>query len=189
MYEQYPATKLHIRRRQNCNNRRWNTFSHHPTSTSSYRNTCNSFSNHFAGSTHRNPCNANPACCWQHLYQWSITRELAFIRNDNLWIISNGVVTKLTNDATLNPNNLPELWYSDPRISPDGTKIAYQKSVISSGGNDTIALMLYDINGKNIIQLTSDIDLGFPVEWSNDNQKIFYPVLKWICLNYGSRLL
>ena len=46
---------------------------------------------------------------------------LAFIRNDNLWISVNGVESQLTTDAI----GLPELWYSNPQLSPDGTKIAY----------------------------------------------------------------
>jgi hypothetical protein len=95
--------------------------------------------------------------------------KLAFIRNDNLWISINGVETQLTNDAI----GLPELWYSNPQISPDGTKIAYLKNM----GTDVRTLMVYDIDGKSLTQLANDVAWVPPaMEWSNDSQKIYYPV-------------
>jgi len=93
--------------------------------------------------------------------------KLAFIRNNNLWISINGVETQLTNDAI----GLPELWYGNPQISPDGTKIAYLKN----SGTDARTLMVSDIDGKNIRQLANDVAWTLPtIEWSNDNQKIYY---------------
>jgi len=93
--------------------------------------------------------------------------KLAFIRNNNLWISINGVETQLTNDAI----GLPELWYSNPQISPDGTKIAFLKNA----GTDARTLTVSDIDGRNIRQLASDVAWTLPtIEWSNDNQKIYY---------------
>jgi hypothetical protein len=90
--------------------------------------------------------------------------KLAFIRNNNLWISINGVESQLTNDAI----GRPELWYSNPRISPDGTKIAYLKTL----GFDTINLIVSDINGGNARQLPNVTWM----EWSSDSQNIYYPV-------------
>src|SRR6185295_13354097 len=53
--------------------------------------------------------------------------KLAFIRDNNLWISTNGVETQLTSDADLSFTGLPKLWYGNPQISPDGTKIAFLK--------------------------------------------------------------
>lgn len=95
--------------------------------------------------------------------------KLAFIRNDNLWISINGVEAQLTNDAI----GLSELWYSNPHISTDGTKIAY----LRNSGTDARMLMVYDIEEKSITQLANDAAWIPPtIEWSNDNQKIYYPV-------------
>lgn len=94
---------------------------------------------------------------------------LAFIRNNNLWINVNGVESQLTNDAT----EVPELWYSNPQISPDGNKITYLKNA----GTDVRTLMVYDINGKNMTQLANDAAwVPAATEWSNDSQKIYYPI-------------
>src|SRR5436190_16328103 len=74
---------------------------------------------------------------------------LAFIRNNNLWISTNGVETQLTSDADPSTTGLPKLWYGNPQISPDGTKIAFLKMA----GTDARTLMVSDIEGKNIRQL------------------------------------
>jgi Tol biopolymer transport system component len=98
---------------------------------------------------------------------------LAFIRNNNMWININGVENQLTSDADPSNTGLPKLWYSNPQISPDGTKIAFLKMT----GTDARMLMVSDIDGKNIRQLVNDVEWTLPTtEWSNDSQKIYYPV-------------
>ena len=99
--------------------------------------------------------------------------KLAFIRNNNLWISINGVETQLTNDADPSFTGSPNLWYSNPQISPDGTKIAFLKMA----DTDARTLMVSDIDGKNIRQLDNAVAWVIPVmEWTNDSQKIYYPI-------------
>jgi|RhiMetdeSRZDD1v2_1073273.scaffolds.fasta_scaffold23987_7 hypothetical protein len=98
---------------------------------------------------------------------------LAFIRNNNLWIKINSVEYQLTNDADPSDIGLPRLWYSNPQISPDGTKIGYLKNA----GTNVRTLMIYDIKSRNMTQIANDAAWVPPaVEWSNDSQKIYYPV-------------
>ena len=101
---------------------------------------------------------------------------LAFIRNNNLWINVNGVESQLTNDADPSNTGLPKLWYSNPQISPDGAKIAYLKNTSDiSTYSYTRTLIVCDLGGKNLSQLASDVAWTLPtIEWSNDNQKIYY---------------
>ena len=97
--------------------------------------------------------------------------KLAFIRDNNLWVSINGVESQLTNDADPTLTGLPKLWYGNPQISPDGTKIAFLKMTDTNAR----ALMVSDIDGKNIRQLASDVAWTLQtIAWSNDNQKIYY---------------
>lgn len=102
--------------------------------------------------------------------------KLAFIRNNNLWLLNNGVEKQLTIDAfsreTLYWNRLPKLWYSNPQISPNGRKIAYLKNT----DTNTRLLVVSDIDGKNVKQLVDDVEWTIPrIQWSSDNQQIYYP--------------
>jgi len=108
--------------------------------------------------------------------------KLAFIRDNNLWISTNGVESQLTNDADPSTTGLPKLWYGNPQISPDGTKLAFLKMT----GSDARILMVSDIDGKNIRQLANDVEWTLPAtEWSNDNQKIYYPVFSGVDVTTG----
>ena len=103
---------------------------------------------------------------------------LAFIRNDNLWVSINGVETQLTTDAISTElpyfTGLSTLSYSNPKVSPDGTKVAYLKN---SDSTEARVLMVSDIDGKNARQLADDVAWILPkVEWLNDSQRIYYPV-------------
>jgi len=105
-----------------------------------------------------------------------IVGKLAFIRGDNLWFAKDGIEKQLTTDAipTEIPywTGLPKLWYSNPQISPDGTKIAYLKNT----STDSRMLVISDIEGKNIKALTNDVEWTMPiVQWSKDSQQIYYP--------------
>jgi dipeptidyl aminopeptidase/acylaminoacyl peptidase len=102
--------------------------------------------------------------------------RLAFIRDDNLWIENDGVKKQLTTDAipTTVPyqTGFPKLWYSNPQISPDGSKIAYLKNVDSSSR----ILLVSDINGESLKQFAEDVEWTMPtVQWSSDSQQIYYP--------------
>ncbi len=96
---------------------------------------------------------------------------LAFIRYDNVWVSINGVESQLTTDAVPYQAGLR---YRLPQISPDSTQIAYLKSSVST---DSWTLVVSDIDGENPRQLTSDVSWVSPkIEWSNDSQRIYYPV-------------
>lgn len=106
--------------------------------------------------------------------------ELAFIRGDNVWISNNGVEKQLTTDAipTEIPyrTGLPKLWYSNPQISPDGKKVAYLKNTNTNTDTDARALVVSDIDGKNMKQLVDDVEWMMPIiQWSNNSQQIYYP--------------
>jgi hypothetical protein len=107
---------------------------------------------------------------------------LAFIRNDNLWVSINGVESQLTTDAISTElpyyTGLPQLWYSNPQISPNATKVAYLKNTSDvSTYSYTRALMVSDIEGKNARQIVGDVAWTLPVvEWSKDSQRIYYLV-------------
>src|SRR5436190_3078575 len=68
--------------------------------------------------------------------------KLAFIRNNNLWISINGVESQVTSDADLSITGLSTLWYGNPQISQDGTKIAFLKMA----GTNARTLMVSDID-------------------------------------------
>lgn len=102
--------------------------------------------------------------------------KVAFIRDENLWFLNNGVEKQLTTDAI--PAKIPywtgssKLWYSNPQISPNGTKIAFLKNT----NTDARSLVVSDIDGKNIKELASDVEWTMPiVQWSRDGQQIYYP--------------
>ena len=102
--------------------------------------------------------------------------KLVFIRNDNLWLLDNGIEKQLINDAISTEipywTGLSELWYSNPQISPDGNKIAYLKNTTT----DSRTLVISDTNGKNVKQLANDVEWTIPIiQWSNNSQKIYYP--------------
>lgn len=101
--------------------------------------------------------------------------KLAFIRGNNLWVSINGNEKQLTSDAV--PTELPFwtrlliFWYSNPQIAPDGNSVAFLKNV------DTNARQLYvtTLNGAGMKKLADDVEWTFPImQWSKDNQKIFY---------------
>ncbi|CAG0935468.1 hypothetical protein TFLX_04309 [Thermoflexales bacterium] len=107
----------------------------------------------------------------------ALTGQFVFIRNANLWIRRNGVETQLTTDAI--PAEIPyvsggaKLWYSNPQLSPDGSKIAYLKNTPTAART----LIVSDSAGKNARQLAADVEWTMPlVRWSNDSQRVYYPV-------------
>jgi hypothetical protein len=102
--------------------------------------------------------------------------KLAFIRGNNLWLLSGGIEKQITLDAISTENRytdgLPSFWYSDPQISPDGNKITFLKTTKTY----VRALMVSDTNGKNIRQIADDVEWTMPiVQWSKDSNQIYYP--------------
>lgn len=101
---------------------------------------------------------------------------LAFIRNNNLWININGVESQLTDDADPSNTQIRQLWYSNPKISPDGAQIAYLKDTYDAATfTSARSLVVSGVDGQNVRQLANDVAWTLPiVEWSTDNQNIYY---------------
>lgn len=117
---------------------------------------------------------ASPTVTFALTVNGQLQGTLAFIRNYNLWVSINGVESQLTTDAISTKLGSAQLWYSNPQISPDGTQVLYVKKTSDvSTYSYTSTLMVSDIDGKNAHQLVSDVAGGL---WSNDSQKIYYPV-------------
>src|SRR5678815_4814567 len=85
----------------------------------------------FSVVTPQTPPTAIPATLTPPVDSLSINGQLqgtlAFIRNNNLWVNINGVENQITTDADPNYTGLPKLWYGNPQISRDGTRIAFLK--------------------------------------------------------------
>jgi len=116
------------------------------------------------------------------LVNGQITGKLAFIRDDNLWSSNNGIENQITTDAISTEipgrTGLPELYYSNPQISPDGKKIAYFKNkkvnvgmVIESIG----PIVISNIDGENKKEIVNDSEEARKLlQWSDDSQQIYY---------------
>lgn len=104
-----------------------------------------------------------------------LSGRLTFIRDDNLWVHQNGVEKQLTTDAipTEIPywTGLPKLWYSNPQLSLDGTKLAYLKNTNTRART----LIVFDSESQSAHQIVDDVEWAMPIiQWSNDSQKIYY---------------
>ena len=73
-------------------------------------------------------------------------------------------VTRLTNDPA---------WDKQPVWSPDGTKIAFVKNLLSSGFDPGNNIYVMNADGSNVVQLTFSGDAVHPA-WSPDGTKIAF---------------
>lgn len=119
-----------------------------------------------------NPLPSSPA---DILEDGKLLGKLAFIRNYNLWTLNNGIEKQFTKDAgSLEAPywGLPSLWYSNPEISPDGTKVAY----IQNSGTDARTLVVSDFDGENKRILATDVEWTMPlIQWSGNSEVVYYP--------------
>lgn len=87
---------------------------------------------------------------------------LAFVRDYNVWVNSNGVERQITSDGS----SAPEFRYYRPYLSPDGTKIMYSKD----SSLDTV-IVVKDVNGNTISEIADNVSA---MKWSADSQSIYF---------------
>ncbi len=106
--------------------------------------------------------------------------QIVFTRNSNLWIMqSDGSdARQITHSAaagTWGKANLPFGDY-DPRLSPDGSKIVFERLVNDQSPNGNYDFFRLDTSNFNEIQLThSGYSQGL-AGWSNSGDRIVYIV-------------
>jgi serine/threonine-protein kinase len=71
--------------------------------------------------------------------------------------------------------NLPVGHFTSPRISPDGKRIAFAASAVSSeSGDDPTVIWLYDVEGHNALRrLTYEGNNRFPI-WTPDSSRVVF---------------
>jgi TolB protein len=106
--------------------------------------------------------------------------QIVFTSNNRIWIMnddgSNAVpITDPPQAGEWGEANLPYGDY-DPRLSPDGTRVAFERMVDTSLPHGGYDLFVVDVDGANLIRLThSGYAQGFP-SWSHDGSQIVYVV-------------
>jgi TolB protein len=109
-----------------------------------------------------------------------VDNKIVFTRNSQIWIMNdNGSnVTQLTNFSRAGEWGMANLHFGDydPRISPDKSRIVFERleDDYSIHGNYNLYLMNND--GSNLIKLTNNSFSQGLAEWSFDNEKIIYAV-------------
>lgn len=102
--------------------------------------------------------------------------KLVYIKNNNVWLLENNFPKILTNDGESPKDyfvndSFPEIWYSFPKLSPDGKKIA----VIKNHNFKPTKIVIIKIEKNEKIEFNDNISQDFPyVLWSKDSQKLFY---------------
>jgi Tol biopolymer transport system component len=105
---------------------------------------------------------------------------MAFTRNSQIWVMnSDGTEPRQITDppqaGEWGNTNLPFGDY-DPRVSPDGTKIAFERLVDDSSPHGNYEIFTVDIDGSNLTQIT---DTGYSqglAIWSGSGNEITYIV-------------
>ena len=106
--------------------------------------------------------------------------RITFTSGNRIWIMNDdgsdaGPITDPPQAGEWGTANLPYGDY-DPRLSPDGTRVAFERMVdvsVPHGGYD---LFIADVDGANLERLTnSGYAQGFP-SWSHDGSQIVYIV-------------
>ena len=110
---------------------------------------------------------------------WASNR-IVFTSGNRLWVMNDdgtnaSSVTDPPQAGEWGNANLPFGDY-DPRLSPDGSRIAFERMVDTVPVNGSYDLFLADNDGANLTRLTdSGYSQGFP-SWSHDGTKIVYLV-------------
>ena len=79
------------------------------------------------------------------------------------------VVLRIDRSGGEKPLPLPESFYIDPRLSPDGRTLALQKCVVA-----VCKIFLYDMERNVLTPLTSETGRAFNPVWSPDGRRIAY---------------
>ena len=108
------------------------------------------------------------------------TNRIAFTSGNRLWIMRDdgtnaNALTDPPHAGEWGNANLPSGDY-DPRLSPDGSRIAFERMVDTVPANGSYDLFVVDIDGANLTRLTnSGYSQGF-ASWSHDGTRIVYIV-------------
>jgi Tol biopolymer transport system component len=106
--------------------------------------------------------------------------RIVFTSNNRIWIVNDDAtnarpVTEPPQAGEWGNANLPYGDY-DPRLSPDGGQVAFERMVDVSTAHGSYDLFVVDIDGTNLKRLTnSGYSQGFP-NWSHDGDRIVYVV-------------
>ncbi|HEY70189.1 MAG TPA: hypothetical protein G4O08_06355 [Anaerolineae bacterium] len=106
--------------------------------------------------------------------------RVVFTSGNRIWIMHDDAtgaepVTDPPQAGEWGNANLPYGDY-DPRLSPDGAQVAFERMVDVSAAHGSYDLFVVDIDGANLKRLTnSGYSQGFP-NWSHDGSLIVYVV-------------
>jgi Tol biopolymer transport system component len=92
-----------------------------------------------------------------------------------LWVIKDGEEVQVTSDAAVDKYNSLILTYSDPKISPDGDKVAFFQNDYT--GEDIRTIYIYDISEKDTVSLVLENPASWGssfLEWSDDSTTLYY---------------
>jgi hypothetical protein len=109
-----------------------------------------------------------------------LPKPLVYIRDNNVWVTKGGKELQLTMDGakTQFAAGLPAVFYMNPVFSPDGTMVAFVRSV----STDTEVRSLYTAridDPKSVKQIAADVDWSVDrVTWRPDGKAIYYATAK-----------
>jgi serine/threonine-protein kinase len=97
------------------------------------------------------------------LLYWSATSNS--VGNEMIWVSRSGEVTAVDPDFTFSPSGAPRSM----RLSPDGTRVAFQDN--SEGGGD---IWIKELDRGPVSRLTFDGGADWAPAWSADGQSVFF---------------
>lgn len=105
---------------------------------------------------------------------------ITFTSGNRIWIVHDDGTDahSLTDPPYAGEWGIANLPYGDydPRLSPDGSRIAFERMVDTSTTHGSYDLFMVDISGENLTRLTdSGYSQGF-ASWSNAGDQIVYTV-------------
>jgi Tol biopolymer transport system component len=109
-----------------------------------------------------------------------VGNSIAFTRNSRIWIINDdGSEARMLTDPPRAEEwgnaNLPFGDY-DPRISPDGSRVVFERLVNDPSPQGNYDLYLIDIDGSNLARLTNTGFAQGLANWSHSGNRIAYIV-------------